>query len=110
MNQKGQALVESLIFSTLAILCSIKLLQLGLDLRYEILFDDLIEQTLICHFQQEADCNGKLRKKLADLNFKEIQITEQSTNETAKIKLSAKTGLNSSFIRESELTLDLSVP
>lgn len=110
MNQKGQALVESLIFSTLAILCSIKLLQLGLDLRYEILFDDLIEQTLICHFQHESNCNNKLRNKLTDLNFKEIQISDHSMNKTAKIKLSVKTGLNSTFTRESELTLDLSVP
>lgn len=108
MNNKGQAVIEAMIFATLAIFVSIKLLQFGLDIRYEILFDDLIERTLICHFQKQNNCASQLREKLTDLHFTNIQITEVSDDKTARVTLSATTRLNTVFNRVSEMSLDLS--
>lgn len=108
MNNKGQALIETLIVASLAVFLSVSLLQLGLDARYEILFDDLIERTLLCHFQKQTNCSGQLRQKLTELNFKNIQISEVSDQNTIRLKLSATTRLKTVFNRESEMTLDLS--
>lgn len=108
MNNKGQAVIETMIFASLAIFCSIWLMQFGLNIRYEILFDDLIERTLICHFQKQTNCASQLRQHLSDLHFKNIQISEVSDDKTTRLRLSATTKLNAVFTRESEMTLDLS--
>ncbi|MBC7464688.1 MAG: hypothetical protein H7256_01735 [Bdellovibrio sp.] len=108
MNNKGQAVVEAMIFAGLAIFFSIKLVQFGLDIRYEILFDDLIERTLICHFQKQTNCASLLREKLTDLHFTNIQISEASDEKTTRLTLSVTTRIKTVFNRESEMTLDLS--
>lgn len=110
MNQKGQAMIETLAVSSITIFFFIKLIQLGLQIRYEVIFDDLIEETLICKFQKQSDCVSKLKNKLNDLHFSEIQVIDRSQDKVAKIKVVVKNGLKTSITRESELALDLSVP
>lgn len=110
MNQKGQAMIETIVVSSITIFFCIQLIRLGLQIRYEVIFDDLIEETLICKFQKESNCTNKLKNKLNDLHFSQIQVIDRSQDKIAKIKVVVKTGLNTSFTRESELALDLSVP
>jgi len=109
-NSKGQAFVETLVLASLVLLLSLKLIQLGLDLRYDILFDELTEQTLLCNFQKRSDCQSKLRRNLEDLRFKNIQVSNRLDGNTANLKIIATTQLNAIFTRESSLTLDLSAP
>lgn len=110
MNRKGQALIEAVILSGLTIVFFLKLIQLGLELRYEIIFDDLIERNLICQFQKQADCNSKLRSALTDLHFQSIEIRNEEKNGAKQLTVSATSRLNSIYSKKSELCLDLSVP
>jgi hypothetical protein len=108
MNQKGQAMIEAVIIMAIALIFSIKAIQLGLNLHYEILIDELIEQTLICHYQK-TNCISDLRSRLNDMKFHDVQINDRSDAATSRLWLQVTTGFGVVITRESELTLDLSI-
>ena len=109
MNQKGQAMIEAVIVLTLTLFFTAKVVQLGLRLRYEILIDDLTEQTLICHYQKDSTCLSKLKIKLSDLNFKNIEITDLSTKDKAVLRLKLDLDSTTTLTKETELYFDLSI-
>jgi preprotein translocase subunit SecF len=109
VNQKGQAMIEAVIILAIALIFSIKAIQLGLNLHYEILVDDLIEQTLICHYQKKSTCISDLRHRLNELSFHDVQISDRSDSNTSRLRLQLTTGFGVVLTRESELTLDLSI-
>lgn len=110
MNQKGQAFVESLILLSICTLCSVKLTHLGLHFISQIVVEDLLEQTLICKLQKKQNCTAVFQKKLISLNYKSVQVTDQSSLNTARIKVNWQTDDSYQATLESELTFDLSIP
>ncbi len=109
MNQKGQAVIESVILLTICTVVSVTFIQLGLHLFSEIVVEDLLEQTLICKLQKQSDCTAKLKKKLHDLNYTAVTVIDRSHSEKAKILVQWNSSLTYSAALESELSFDLTV-
>ncbi len=110
MNQKGQALTESLILLSICTLCSVKFIQLGLHFISQIVVEDLMEQALICKLQKKQNCTLIFGKKLNDLNYKSVQVIDHSYLNTARIEVTWQSDGSRQATLESELTFDLSVP
>ncbi len=109
MNQRGQAAIESIILLTLCTLVSVNLIQLGLHFLSEIAVEDLLEQTLICKLQKQYDCVSKLQNKLSDMNYTQVQVTDQSHSHVARIRVEWNATSTYKAALESELHLDLTV-
>lgn len=110
MNNKGQALIESIMIMTIISLCSFKFFELGLNLYHEILLDELVEQSLICQLQIRSDCKNILYYKLQKLNFKNTSIQLINSEDTSYLKLQTEFGSKTKISKESQLHLDLSNP
>ena len=110
MNRRGQALTESIILLIILTLFSVKFLQLGLHAISEIVVDDLVEEALICKLQNDNACVFQIKRKLLELNYTHLQITDSSYNDVARIAIRWNSSESYVGYLESELKLDLAVP
>ncbi len=109
VNNKGQALIESLIVGLILISTLFFTIRVALIAQQNTLVDEFIEQTMICLAQQNVDCEVKLKKQLEALNFRSISIQNLSNHPKFSIVLKAVTPFSRILEKESELELDLQV-
>ena len=110
MNQRGQAMIEMAMLSSLLIIGLILIVRMGLALHLSLVIDELIESAQLCELQQKPLCRQQLTAQLQDLNFKNIHAVWITSQNTSRLKLYVESNLERVFEKESELTLDLQVP
>ncbi|OFZ30461.1 MAG: hypothetical protein A2622_08645 [Bdellovibrionales bacterium RIFCSPHIGHO2_01_FULL_40_29] len=109
-NKKGQALIEAMLLMIIVTISGFKVFQLGLSLISEIIIENSLETALLCQFQENTNCVGKLKSSLQQMNLKSIRITDHSRPETARLRVQWSLDGESFHTLESELHLDLQVP
>lgn len=108
-SQSGQALIEALLILTIATVGAIKVIKSGIVLTSQIVVEDSLESALICKFQRRTDCLTELRKKLIDARYRNINIVDSSTSNTARIRIEWEVSHEIKNVLESELSLDLKI-
>ncbi|MBC7741967.1 MAG: hypothetical protein H7061_07210 [Bdellovibrionaceae bacterium] len=109
MNQRGQALIEMLILSSIIIVAVIWTVRLGVLLHINIAVDEMIEITHLCEIQKKSDCQSQLEKNLRQLGLTKNSLIVANSNNQSRIWLNATTSLGQQFVKESELKLGLTV-
>ncbi len=110
MNQRGQALIEMLILSSITIVSVLMIVRLGFILQLNIAIDEMIESAHLCDLQNQKDCAYQLSTKMKSIGLIEKSLSLSHTTNKSMIQLQAETSLGHSFRKESELELALSVP
>lgn len=108
MNQRGQAFVEALILSCLITTGIIITTKAGLTIIQNLIINEFVENTLICSFEKNKNCLEHFKKNISPLNIKILSLSLETSQPVHVLKLKAETKNGRLFIKESELTLDLS--
>jgi hypothetical protein len=110
MNRSGQALIEMLVLSSIAIVSVLLIVRLGFILQMNIAIDEMIETTHLCELQKKNNCRSELLQKLSNIGIIENSLVLSKTTDRSNLRLSADTSLGHTIFKESELYLGLSVP
>lgn len=106
MNERGQAMVESLLIGLIFILALSWLLKLSVYIQKKFLTDELIEDSLICLVSQNSFCTSQLRLKLAEQGYQSVFIQAQNLNHKWTLHLKAVSSFGNEIEKESELEYD----
>ncbi len=95
--------------SFLFIVGLICILRFGFTIQQSVLLNELVEETLICHLQNQPNCLAVLNEKLRLFHFQQIRTRLEKQGSKASLKVDAFSGFGVHFIKESELALELSI-
>lgn len=107
MNNRGQAMIESLLLGCVVIISLFFFLHLALRMQKNILLDELIEQTLICMAQKNPLCLESFRQQLITQKYQKISAAYNQFGNKWSLQLKAETAFNEIIEKESELEYDL---
>lgn len=88
-NNKGQALIESVIILPISILFFIYVVQVFIYFSMELAIDDSLEDFIFCKIQAKADCENYLSRRLEDLRVQKTAYRYRQVNNEHSIYLEA---------------------
>ena len=69
MNQRGQALIESILILPVIVFLFVLSFYVVTQALHKTILDDLLEDLLICHKNNETNCDKYLKLNLTNLNI-----------------------------------------
>jgi hypothetical protein len=103
MNNRGQAMIESLFIGIILILGLVFFLKAFVKVQKKMLVDELIEEALICLVQNKSTCINTFQKQLRDQGFSNIFLQTQKNQKKWILHFRATSSFNEKFDQESEL-------
>ena len=105
-NQRGQAMVEAVLMSSLILVSTFFLLAIFLNQIFSIAVDDALETYFYCQIQKKENCKKMLSDDLHSLRLKNIRLTETVQPPYFEINLHAETSYNYEFSKKRRLKYD----
>ncbi len=90
INQKGQALIESLAVLALAGLLILLFMKHGLKTIHEVALHEIMENRLICELEDATHCEINMTTELKKIQFKTESATLNKTESIILLKLSGQ--------------------
>ena len=90
INQKGQALIESLAVLALAGFLILIFTKLGLRSIHEIALSEIIENRLLCELENATQCEINMTTELKKIQFKTESVILNKTDSLIQLKLSGQ--------------------
>ncbi len=108
-NQRGQAMVEAVLMSSLILVSIFFLLAIFLNQIFSIAIDDALETYFYCQVQKKDNCKKMLSDDLHSLRLQNIHLTETVRPPHFEINLHAKTSYNYEFSKKRTLEYDRAI-
>ena len=90
INQKGQALIDSLAVLALAGLLILLLIRHGLRSIHEVALSEIMENRLICELEDTTHCEINMMTELKKIQFKTESAILNKTDSVIQLKLSGQ--------------------
>ncbi len=103
LSEKGQAMAEAMILSSVIFLGSFFLLAVFFNQIIAIVVDDSLEDYFFCQIQKKQSCKDHLQTQLKILRLQNIQLTELSLPPDFEITLTAQTSYNYEIHKQRKL-------
>ncbi len=108
-NQRGQAMVEAVLMSSLILVSTFFLLAIFLNQIFSIAVDDALETYFYCQIQKKDNCKKMLSDDLHSLKLQNIRLTETVRPPHFEINLHAETSYNYEFSKKRKLEYDRAI-
>jgi hypothetical protein len=105
-NQRGQAIAEAVLMSSLILTGTFFLLAVFMNQILSIAIDDALETYFYCQIQKKETCKNTLNTDLNTLYLKNIRLSEKNYPPYFEITLTAQTSFNYEFSKKRQLNFD----
>lgn len=90
INQKGQAVIESLAVLILAGVMILLFMQQGLGSIHHLALSEIMETRLLCELENDRQCADQMNFELKNLHFKTKSVVLQKNDFTIQLQLSGQ--------------------